>query len=278
MLFALLKLYSDLYNPLCHRLMKKITFTLLITITIITSAFAQNIDSLQKQRDSVQHICAQADLYTNLADSLIQYNQPKTRVISIADAAQAGNYVLKAIQINKMFNDTIAVRNNFDRLGQAYVMQNKFAEAKWYFLQSNRISRDRHDVPHIISGLIQLASVKATIKDYALAEKDLQEAIVLTKYSYNVPQQIEVERKLAVLYDKADKLNEAKSMVAHYTMLTDSLKPVKPKPVLAMQKPKVKPKKVSVTLATKQRLAATVTPVEDSTIVDVTSNLSAQHN
>jgi tetratricopeptide (TPR) repeat protein len=204
--------------------MKKITFTLLAVITFLPSVFAQNIDSLQKTQVEMQQLCAEADLYTNMADSLIQYKQQKTRVISIADAMKASDYVLKAIQINKKFNDTLAVRNNFDRLGETYIMQNKFSQAKWYILQSNHISRGTHDVRHIILGLMELADVKMTIKDYTLAKKDLDEAVVLTKYSHNIPAQIEVEKKLAALYDKSGNLSEAKATVTHYTLLAENLK------------------------------------------------------
>ncbi|MBW4889478.1 hypothetical protein KXQ82_07120 [Mucilaginibacter sp. HMF5004] len=232
--------------------MKKATFTLLATIAAISAAFAQNVDSLQKKQDSIQHICAKADLYINTADSLIQFNQDKTRLISIADAAKAGELVLKAIQINKAFNDTVAVRNNFDRLGQAYVMQNKFTQAKWYILQSNRISRDRHDIAHIISGLMQLAAVKISIKDYSLAEKDLLEAVVLTKYSYNIIAQIEAERKLAALYDKSGKIKEAKSMLAHYTLLADNYKKAHTPQIIAMQKAIAKVKTRPATAQPKQ--------------------------
>lgn len=238
---------------------------------MMATALGQNIDSLQKKQDSIQHICAQGDLYTNIADSLIQYSQPKTRVISIADAAKAGDYVVKAIQINKMFNDTIAVRNNFDRLGHAFIMQNKFAEAKWYFLQSNYISRNRHDVPRIISGLLQLADVKTLIKDYALAEKDLHEAIVLTKYSYNVPTQIEAERKLAALYDRMGKLQDAKSTVAHYTLLVANLKKAKAQQMLALQKAKAKKPSPTTTV-----LGAI--PARTATVIDIAASVSEQNN
>ncbi|WP_295650156.1 tetratricopeptide repeat protein [uncultured Mucilaginibacter sp.] len=223
--------------------MKKIYFTILAIVSILSAGFAQNIDSLQRKQDSVQHICAQAELYINTADSLIQFGQQKTRVISMSDAAKASDCVLKAIQTDKKFNDTLAIRNDFDRLGQAYVLQNKFTEAKWYILQSACISRDARDVPHIISSLLELAAVKTVIKDYDLAQKDLQEAIVLCKYEYNVPQQIVAEKQLAALYDQTGKLKEANSMVAHYTLLAEGLRKANAPRYMAMQKVKIRTKK-----------------------------------
>lgn len=216
--------------------MKKITFTLLAVIATISSALAQNADSLQRRDDSVQHICAQADLYINTADSLIQYGQTKTRMVSIADAAKASEYVLKAIQINKKFDDTLAIRNNFNRLADAYVMQNKFTEAKWYILQANTLSRKLHDTPYTINGLVKLAGVKMSIKDYELAQKDLQDAIALSQNTHNIPAQIEAEKKLAVLDDKMGKLKDAKSTIAHYTLLTTNLKKARAQQALAMQR------------------------------------------
>ena len=216
--------------------MGKTIFTLFIILFLYTSVMAQNTDSLQKQTSIMQAACDNADSYINKADSLIQYNQPKTRMISISDAAKASRYVLNAIQISKTYNDTIAIRNDFDRLAETYVMQNRFAEAKWYFLQSNTISRRKHDVPRIIAGLIQLSNVKVIISDFALARKDLNEAITLAKATNNIPAIITAERKLAAIYDRTGKLKEAKNLVTSYSLLIDSLKKAHATQLLAMNR------------------------------------------
>ena len=89
--------------------------------------------------------------------------------------------------------------------------------------------------------------MKTVIKDYDLAQKDLQEAIVLCKYEYNVPQQIVAEKQLAALYDKTGKLKEANSMVAHYTLLAEGLRKANAPRYMAMQKVKTKTRKPALT-------------------------------
>ncbi len=223
--------------------MKKITFTLLAALTL--SAFAvkaQNIDSLQKQLDTAQNACVKLDLYTNIASGLLQFDQPKTHDITNADASKAVDYVLKAIHINAKNDDTLALRTNFDMLGQAYFIQQKYTEAKWFILQSNFISRNLRDVPHIIYSLQQMATVQTAIKEDALAVKNLNEAIVLAKYTYNLPKQIELERNLAIVYDHAGDVKNAIATQKHYSMLAADLKKAQMPHVVAMNKTTVKAK------------------------------------
>jgi hypothetical protein len=73
----------------------------------------------------------------------------------------------------RIYNDA---SYNFSELARLYMLQNRFSEAKWYLLQSNQISRQQNDDQHTILNLIDLATIKANIGDYALAQEDLTEA------------------------------------------------------------------------------------------------------
>lgn len=211
----------------------------------------ETADSLQKQLDTAKNRCTQLELYTAIAAGLIQFDQPPTREVTYAEAGKAVDYVLKALHINSQDGDYFAIRNNFDVLSQAYFIQKKYTQAKWFNLQSNTISRDLHDVPHIVYSLMQMGTIKAAIKDYKLAQKDLDEAIVLAKYTYNLPLQIKIERQLAALYDKAGKVKEAIALQKHYSLLAANLKKAQtPKAVLAMHKPKLKVKTPTIASVT----------------------------
>ena len=207
--------------------MRKITFTLIILLNaFIVNAKAKNIDSLQKQLDTASTNCAKSELYTNIAAELIQFNMPKTREISYQDAGKAVEYVLKAIHFNSRINDTLAIRNNFDCLASAYIIQKKYTEAKWFLLQSNLISRDRKDVPSMINSLVQLASVKIAINDYPMAEKDFDEAIILSKYKNDVNRQIEIEKCLATLYDNTNRPKLALATEKHCDYLAANIEKI----------------------------------------------------
>ncbi|EHQ30223.1 hypothetical protein [Mucilaginibacter paludis] len=235
--------------------MKKITYLLLLLLSAqFLKAQAQNIDSLQRQRDTASIECAKAELFTNKAADLIQFNCQKTREISYADAGKAIEYVLKALHINSKYNDTLAVRNNFDCLSSAYFIQKKYTQAKWFVLQSNYISRYKKDVPAMINSLMRLASIKIAIKDYKMAEVDFNKAIALTKIKNDVNRQIEIEKCLSTLYTNSGKVKAATAMDKHYTLLQYNLdksmaqqakaKQLRVQKYYALLKAKPKPKKV----------------------------------
>lgn len=245
--------------------MRKITFTLIYTfICLGFAANAQNTAELQKQLDTAKNVCVKLDLYTLIATNLVQFEQPKTREVTYAEAGKAVDYVLKAIHINSQDGDYYAVRTNFDVLSQAYFIQKKYTQAKWFNLQSNNISRDLHDVPRIIYSLQQMATIKSAIKDYTLAHQDLDEAMTLAKNTYNLILQIEIEHSMAVLYDREGNVKQAIIMQKHYSMLATNLKKAQtPSWALAAQKPKVKVKKQTIAnLAAKSPTTQSVAPLE----------------
>lgn len=255
--------------------MRKITFLFTILLSsLFLDVHAQNADSLQKQRDTASMECSKAELYTNLAADLIQFNGQKTREISYADAGKAIEYVLKALHLNSKYNDTMAVRNNFDCLSSAYFIQKKYTQAKWFVLQSNYISRYKKDVPAMINSLMRLASIKIAIKDYKMAEVDFNKAIALTKIKNDVTRQIEIEKCLSTLYTNSGKVKAAAMMDKHYALLQINLdksilqqaklKQLKEQKYYAMLKAKPKAKKMASITEAKQALALDEQHTEES--------------
>jgi len=84
--------------------------------------------------------------------------------------------VMKTAQHNMRFRVYADASYNFSDLARLYIRQNRYAEAKWYLLQSNFISRNQNDDHHTIANLIDLATIKAGLGDYAQAMQDLTEA------------------------------------------------------------------------------------------------------
>lgn len=251
--------------------MKKITFTLLILLSASGFAVnAQNTNDLQKQLDTSQNVCVKLDLYTRIATNLIQFEQPKTREVTNGEAGKAIDYVLKAIHINSQDGDYFALRTDYDLLSQAYFIQKKYTQAKWFNLQSNNISRNLYETPNIIHSLIRLATIKTVIKDYKLAQQDLDEAMVLAKNTYNLILQIEIERNMAILYDKTGNVKQAIAMQKHYSMLAANLKKAQtPSWVLAAQKAKAKVKKQTIAnVAVKNTTIQSSAPLESKLNVE----------
>ena len=84
--------------------------------------------------------------------------------------------VMRAAQHNMRFREYAEASYRFSELARIYVAENRLSEAKWYYLQSNYISKQQNDNQHTISNLIALALVKADLGDLTQAQQDLAEA------------------------------------------------------------------------------------------------------
>jgi hypothetical protein len=84
--------------------------------------------------------------------------------------------VMRAAQHNMRFREYGPASYKFSELAQIYVKENRLSEAKWYYLQSNSISKQLNDNQHTINNLMSLAMVKADLGDLLQAQQDLAEA------------------------------------------------------------------------------------------------------
>jgi hypothetical protein len=84
--------------------------------------------------------------------------------------------VMKTAQHNMRYRQYQTASYNFNELASLYTQQNRFSEAKWYFLQSCLLSRQFNNDKLTILNLSNLAMVKSSIGDFILAQQDLVEA------------------------------------------------------------------------------------------------------
>jgi len=140
---------------------------------------------------------------TVISDSLnreaLKLAQPNA---SNADLNQAIANIMKGLHVYSKFRDTAGLVQTFDNLAFVYHLQKKYTQAKWFNLQSNSLSRDGRDTMGIIHSLINLASIKEDIKDFALAKKDLTEALALAKTQPKHNAEINAEKALVIFYAK----------------------------------------------------------------------------
>lgn len=107
--------------------------------------------------------------------------------------------VMRAAQHYMRFRQYNEASYRFSELAQIYVKANRLSEAKWYYLQSNYISRQQNDYAHTISNLINLALIKADLGDLSQAQQDLVEARDMAR-SNGRPQDLKlVEEKMKYL-------------------------------------------------------------------------------
>lgn len=84
--------------------------------------------------------------------------------------------VMKEAQHHMRFREYEEASYSFNQLAKIYQQLNKHSEAKWFFLQSNNLSRQQSNDHLTINNLINLALVKSAIGDFELAQQDLEEA------------------------------------------------------------------------------------------------------
>jgi hypothetical protein len=114
----------------------------------------------------------------NVNAAKLNHVQVKKVTIGITDYCLALNehVVMKTAQHQMRFRQYEDASYSFNELAKIYVRLNKLSEAKWFFLQSNNLSRQQSNDRLTIANLIELATVKSTIGDFALAQQDLDEA------------------------------------------------------------------------------------------------------
>lgn len=89
--------------------------------------------------------------------------------------------VMKTAQHQMRFREYENASYSFNELAKIYVQLNQLSEAKWFFLQSNNLSRQQNNDRLTIANLIELSNVKQAIGDFSLAQQDLEEARDMAK-------------------------------------------------------------------------------------------------
>jgi len=156
----------------------------------------------------------------SLNNAALKLAQPDA---SVADLNKAIDNIMAGLHTYSKYRDTVGLRETFNHLALVYHLQKKYTQAKWFFIQSNTLSRDGRDTINIITSLINLASVKDDIKDFSMAKRDLNEALLLAKTRPKIDIQIEVQKALAEYYTKKGDAPAATMALNRINYLKDSV-------------------------------------------------------
>lgn len=183
-----------------------------------------NIDSLKQKLDLAQNDSLKAFLCTQLANEYMRYDVEMGKKHGHIYQNEALKYTLLAVHAYSRFNDTLNLRQSFDRLTYIYHLQGKNSEAKWFVLQSNTLSRAKNDVPNIISSLLMLAAIQTDIEDYKLARENLAEALDWSiKYHYQ-KEQADVQQGFVAFYERQKEYDKADEAQKLHDSITDNIK------------------------------------------------------
>ncbi len=195
-----------------------------------------NIDDLKQQLKAATNDSLKGPIYGRIATQYLNYDtirNKKTR-LEYQEAALSNTY--SALHFYSRYNDTIGLRLCFDNLAKVYHSQRKFPQAKWFILQSNTLSRAINDNQNIITSLLVLASIKADIKDYTLAMRDLNEALTLSSKKHYPQLESQVQVSYAMLYSDMKKPAKAAAAIKRHMAIDDSIKKAEEAILLAKQR------------------------------------------
>jgi hypothetical protein len=194
-----------------------------------------SIDSLKKQLLLTTIDSLKGPMYTQIASQYLKYDTISNKKIRLEYQEAAISNTLSALHYYSKYHDTTGLRICFNNLAHVYRAQKKYPQAKWFVLQSNSISRAQNDNQNIITSLLELASIKSDIKDYTLAMRDLNEALVLSSKNHYPQQESQVQLNYAMLYNNMK--NPAKAAIAlkRHGDIDDSIKRAEEATLLAKQ-------------------------------------------
>jgi tetratricopeptide (TPR) repeat protein len=182
------------------------------------------IDSLKKQLSSIDDDSLKAYLYSKIAAQYLKYDSTATKKERHTYQNEAISNTLSAIHHYSKYDDSVGLRNSFDVLAKVYHTQHKYIQAKWFIIQSNSISRVINDNPNIIASLLEMASIKADIKDYKLALRDLNEALAISSKNHMTKQEADVQLHYAMFYNVIKNMEKAAAAMKRYVAINDSIK------------------------------------------------------
>ena len=158
-------------------------YTLLIILCALNfTASAQFWKSKPKveERPQVPELVLQINVIQPVTVSNTKLNTPPIHGFELAhtefEREIAEEMMLNEAKHNMRFRIYNLASYNFSSLAAMYAQDNRFSEAKWYFLQSNELAHQANDTKHILDNLLALAAIKIQIGELTLAKTDLQEA------------------------------------------------------------------------------------------------------
>jgi tetratricopeptide (TPR) repeat protein len=159
-------------------------------------------DSLKATLKLNKYESLKGPIYSEIANRYMQYDTLSNKETRLTYQNEAISYTMLALHQYSKANDSIGLRTCFDNLAKVYFAKKSYPQAKWFILQSNTLSREKNDVPNIITSLITLAAIKSDIKDYILAMKDLNEAMQLSVSHHYPKLEMDVLKNFGFLYSR----------------------------------------------------------------------------
>jgi tetratricopeptide (TPR) repeat protein len=238
---------------------------ILITFLLAATTFAahahvdetSSIDSLKQKLQLTTNDTLKGAIYTQIAAEYLKFDRQPNRNLKAYYQTEAIHYSLLALHNYSYYEDTTGMRGSFDDLARVYVAQRKFSEAKWFTLQSNKISRQVKDIPNIISSLVKLSAIKMELKEYKMAMRDLNEALKWSTANKLPALEAVVQQNYAYLYNRQKDYDKGDAAEKRATEIAQQIQRDETKPVIiTFDNSPVKDKKPAVSKNKKALIVA----------------------
>src|ERR1700744_919639 len=203
---------------------KLITITAILLFSTAKLWASSPLVDTVKQPLSIISDSLKGPIYTHIAAGYLRYDTVKTKKKRQEYQDKALEYTMQALHYYSKYNDTTGMRSSFFNLARVYHAQRKYPQAKWFILQADNFSRAKNDVPNLISSLLELASIKSDIKDYNLAMRDLNEALVLSVNNHYSRNESAVQESFAILYTRTQDYDKAAVALKRHNFIDDSIR------------------------------------------------------
>jgi tetratricopeptide (TPR) repeat protein len=181
-----------------------------------------NITALKQQINLVTNDTVRAGYYQKIANYYMNYDSISIRKTKALYQDDALEFTMKALHSYSKCNDGYGIMACYNNLSKVYRDQKKFPQAKWFILQANTLARNIGDAPMIVSTLVTLAEIKMDIKDYKLAQRDLDEALSLTAQNRYPKQESLVQTSYYRLYNHMNDPKKAAGALKRHDFIEDS--------------------------------------------------------
>ncbi len=130
----------------------------------------------------------------------------------------------KALPLFQSVGDKPGRMECFIKLADIYKVQQRFSEAKWFYLQANLMADILSDSTTKVDCLIKLAEVKNAIGDHFLALEDYRKAEFLATQNNNSDKLTEIKGEIGETYLKMGNYTAAGTALKEYSQLKDNLR------------------------------------------------------
>jgi hypothetical protein len=136
----------------------------------------------------------------------------------------AESYLLKnALPLLSKLNDKGTLISCYRELAYAYEVQELFAQAKWFYLQSLTLAKQKNDARGIILASMPLADFKCALSDFRPAIQDFREAEWVAIQAHELPLLLLLKSKLLQAYNQVGDTDKTAQYASECAQLKDIL-------------------------------------------------------